>query len=253
MQLHADTHNGTATGRACHDSSCAVQLMLHLVPSAAAFLMPADNQLLPTLTRICNKLPVLAGVDEVLAGSVIAICYIDFTKDCPTQAVDAAMEQLHTNGQSMFADSGLPAKYGWLLSYNMGQLKSDVVQDGPGDIPIQSMNFPPPTEKRPAARGNSKVSLTITIVIAVGVLVVIVGIVGAVLTMRHRRAKRRRQQQRPKKKVPPKIKEKIGGGGGTVSGYLADLDGMLDDEGDSDKIKSSAGQVRQAPLHVAYV
>jgi hypothetical protein len=38
------------------------------------------------------------GVDEVVSGSVIAVGYVDFTKDVPAAAVDAAMEQLHTTG-----------------------------------------------------------------------------------------------------------------------------------------------------------
>lgn len=38
------------------------------------------------------------GVDEVVSGSVIAVSYVDFTKDAPAAAVDAAMEQLHTTG-----------------------------------------------------------------------------------------------------------------------------------------------------------
>jgi hypothetical protein len=171
-----------------------------------------------------------AGVDEVLAGSVIAVSYVDFTKDAPTQAVDAAMEQLHTNGQNQFAESDLPAKWGWLLSYNMGQNKTDMMQDGPGEIQIQSMNFP---AAKPAHRSGSKLSLTVTIVIAVGGLAVgALALVCAIVTVRHRRT--RRKQQGAKKPAQKQSPQK--GGGGGASGYLADLDGMLDDA-TSDKSK----------------
>lgn len=183
-----------------------------------------------------------AGVDEVLSGSVVAVSYIDFTKNAPNQAVDAAMEQLHTNGRDMFADSGLPAKYGWLLSYNMGQSKADMIADDKGEVQIQAMNFPSAPTR---SKSNSKLSLTITIAIAVGGLLMILAIVCAVMAMRHRRARRQQQQQqqaRAKKPAPKVLHDKIGGVGGTTSGYLADLDGMLDDD-HSDKIKSSTGKV----------
>jgi hypothetical protein len=180
-------------------------------------------------------------VDEVLSGSVVAVSYIDFTKNAPNQAVDAAMEQLHTNGRDMFADSGLPSKYGWLLSYSMGQSKADMIADDKGEVQIQAMNFPAPPTR---AKSNSKLSLTITIAIAVGGLLMILAIVCAVMAMRHRRARQQQQQAAARAKKPaPKVLDKIGGGvGGTTSGYLADLDGMLDDD-NSDKIKSSTGKV----------
>lgn len=190
------------------------------------------------LAITCFAVAILfAGVDEVLAGSVIAVSYVDFTKDAPAQAIDAAMEELHTNGQNQFAESQLPTKWGWLLSYNMGQNKTDMMQDGPGEIQIQSLNFPAGAGK-PANRSGSKLSLTVTIVIAVGGLAVgALALVCAIVTVRHRRA--RRKQQGAKK---PAHKQSPQKGGGGASGYLADLDGM--DDGTSDKSKMSIDRVR---------
>jgi hypothetical protein len=147
------------------------------------------------------------------------------------------MEELHTNGQNQYAESQLPAKWGWLLSYNMGQNKTDMMQDSPSDIQIQSLNFPAGSAK-PAHRSGSKLSLTVTIVIAVGGLAVgALALVCAIVTVRHRRA--RRKQQGAKKPAQKQSPQK---GGGGASGYLADLDGM--DDATSDKSKTSIDRVR---------
>lgn len=143
----------------------------------------------------------------------------------------------------MFAESQLPQKWGWVLSYNMGQNKTDLMQDNPSDVQIQSMNFPSGAAKPVPHRRPSNLSLTAAVAIAVAGLIVLLGLVCAVFAYRRRHAKR----QAKVAKATKTGKDNNGHGvvGGTHSGYLADLDGM--DDGMSEKMtKRSFGRVSDA-------
>jgi hypothetical protein len=117
------------------------------------------------------------------------------------------------------------------------------MQDNPGDVQIQSMNFPPGVAKPVPHRRPSNLSLTAAVAIAVAGLVVLLGLVCAVFAYRRRHAKR----QAKVAKATKTGKDNNGHGviGGTHSGYLADLDGM--DDGMSEKMtKRSFGRVSDA-------
>lgn len=150
----------------------------------------------------------------------------------------------------MFAESQLPQKWGWVLTYNMGQNKTDLMQDNPGDVQIQSMNFPPGVAKPVPRRAPSTLSLTAAVAIAVAGLIALLGLVCVVFAYRRRYAIR---QAKAAKAAAKTGKDNNGGYGviaGTHSGYLADLDGM--DDGMSEKMtKKSFGRVSAALVTAA--
>jgi hypothetical protein len=174
---------------------------------------------------------VFTGVDDVVPGSVIAVAYIDFTEGTPDEVVDAAVEQLHTTGQNMYADSKLPSNWGWLLNYSTGVNKTALMEDTAGDVQIQSMAFP--SNAAQTRTKHNRISVTATVAVVVAVAAVICAVVCVVILM-----KRRSSKERSTSNHDPKMKGARESGGGGASEYLRDLDGM--DDGASERTKFSS-------------
>lgn len=169
----------------------------------------------------------------MVPGSVIAYGYIDFAEGTPQEVVDAAMEQLHTTGQNMYADSKLPSKWGWLLNYSTGLNKSTLMEDTAGDVQIESLAFPSAATQK--AKHN-RMSVTATVAVVVAVAAVICAIVCVIILMKRKGAK---VASAPVKDQKPKEAQESGNGG--ISDYLRDLDGM--DDGASERTKFSFARV----------
>lgn len=203
---------------------------------------------------LCGLL--LAGVDEVLDGSVIAVSYVDYSKDAPLEAVDAAIEHMQDSAQTQYADSKLPAKWGWLLNYSIGQNKTALLEENPADVSIQALNFP----AQSGEQARRKLSVTATIAVTITGLIVLLGVALLIYSFRNRRAASKQDLDAAGAKKAAKVeKAKLGGkktsavgtqggGGGSGgtggrSGYLHDLDGMLDDGSSAQDTKTISSGV----------
>lgn len=174
----------------------------------------------------------------MLQGSVIALGYVDFTTGAPTHALDAALEQLHTNGATNYAESKLPAKWGWLLNFSMGQNKTELLQDNAADVQIHTMNYPPGQGPAGPPPGM-KLSMTATIAIAVGSIVAVLAGCCIIFIWRRRKAKKERERERERQvKV---VQQRGSGKDSRASGYLHDLDGMT---GVDDSISGKTGTIK---------
>lgn len=164
-------------------------------------------------------LPLLsAGVDEILPGSVIALSYLDFVRGTSLDVIEAAMEKLHTVGQSQYAESKLPAKWGWLLNYSMGQNKTELMLEGTqGDAQMNTGAYPTASLK-PAPKRNTQLSPGATVAIVVVCVAVLLSAGCGVFVARKKRIEKREAQ---KKAVAARQKA-------VVSGYLNDT-GSMDD------------------------
>lgn len=174
-----------------------------------------------------------------MQGSVIALGYVDFTTGAPTHAVDAALEQLHTNGATNYAESKLPAKWGWLLNLSMGQNRTELLQDNSGDVQIHTMNYPS-GQGPPGTPPSLKLSMTATIAIAVGSIVAVLSGCCIIFLWRRKKAKKERERER-ERQVKVVQQQKGSGKDSRASGYLHDLDGMT---GVDDSISGKTGTIK---------